>query len=106
MSPDPVRVTAWVSFGHHGKSHYRIWMRQTPFGFYQAHEWRDDDGSTSLDGWIPTSARQFPANTTVAADPTPSTTDALRAALEQIASGHNDPRSLARETLDRLKDAA
>ena len=48
-----IRHTNWVPFGHHGYSHYRIWQEFNGRDWFQRHEWKRDDGSLSLDDWIP-----------------------------------------------------
>lgn len=47
------RVTPWVGFGFHGLSHYRIWKLFDGFRWFDAHEWRREDGSTEMTGWLP-----------------------------------------------------
>lgn len=92
------RVTPWAPFGHYGFSHVRIWAKSTEFGMWQRHEWQRDDGSTSLDRWIPSSGRSWPYGAALATSE-PSDFETLVAVLGRIAQGHNDPRSLAAETL-------
>lgn len=50
-----MEATDWISFGHHGFSHYRIWTRPNGAGAWQQrHEWKRDDGSIRMDDWITT----------------------------------------------------
>jgi hypothetical protein len=96
------RVTPWSSFPHYDLSRVRVWQRRTPFGFFQRHEWESADGSVKVDDWIPTPSRRFDPR----AAPCKNPHDPLALlidALEQIAKGHNDARTLARETLNALK---
>ena len=57
------RRTDWIAFDHYGYSHYRIWKRVTQFGWEQRHEWKRDDGSVRMEGWI-RSAAGVPADFT------------------------------------------
>jgi hypothetical protein len=95
---DEVRVTSWVAFEGHLVDSYRIWQRLTPFGMFQAHEWRRrGDGNTYRERWIPSAGRSWAKGSAAVADPDPCP---LRAALQLIADGHNDPRAVARQALD------
>jgi hypothetical protein len=93
---DEIRVTPWFTWPD-GSLINRIWQRKTPWGMWQAHEWKRPDGSIWREAWIPSAPRSdWCRNANPAEDPDP---DPLRAALRQIADGHNDPRRLAREVL-------
>lgn len=94
---DEVRVTPWREFDGHIHDRVRIWERSTPFGMFQAHEWRNrETGEVRRDPWIPAAGRRWAVGAQPAADPDP---DPLRAALEAIRDGHNDPRALAQQVL-------
>ena len=43
---------------------YRIWLRETPFGWFQRHEWqRPEQNTTLIEDWIPSGRkRQIPAH--------------------------------------------
>ena len=90
-------VTDWKTLRSHfaGAKCYRIWIRKTPWGNFQRHEWKggDDEPSWSED-WIRATRSPLGANFS----PVPGE-DAVFKALREIAEGHNDPRALARETL-------
>jgi len=98
------RVTPWSSFPHHGNARVRIWIRRTPFGFFQRHEWEREDGSIWFENWIVHPGRRFPERAAPADHP-PTGLDLAVQALEAIEAGHNDARGLARETLAAIKDA-
>lgn len=53
------RRSEWSTFGHYGFAAYRIWMTWTEHGMRQRHEWKRDDGSISLDGWIASPRKDF-----------------------------------------------
>jgi hypothetical protein len=95
------RVTPWLAFGHYGLTHCRIWNRQTPFGMFQAHEWKREDGSTFMEKWI-TGPRGWSKAAEPSSEAPPSEAEALLSTLRDIAHGHNDPRNLAIETLKAL----
>jgi hypothetical protein len=99
------RVTPWSSFPHYGCVRVRVWQRLTPFGFFQRHEWERKDGSVIADEWIPAPTRRFDARATPADDPH-DPASALVDALRRIAAGHNDPRTLAAETLSLIGSPA
>lgn len=92
------RVTPWAPYPHYGVREVRIWAKRTPFGMWQRHEWRREDGTISMDRWIPYSGRSWP-HEAASATGEPTDFETLVAALLRIAGGHNDPRELARETL-------
>lgn len=96
------RVTPWSPFPYYDLARVRVWIRRTPFGFFQRHEWEALDGTTRLDAWIIRPGRQFPA-TAEAAESPPGDLDLMLAALEAIAAGHNDARGLALETLEKIR---
>lgn len=97
------RVGPWRPFPHYGLSEVRVWERQTPFGFFQCHEWRGHDGQNRVDDWIPAAGRrQFSNLSQPTAETLPSEPDLMLAALIAIASGHNDARGLAVETLQAI----
>lgn len=100
--PHEDRVTPWRAFdGFGGVVAVRIWNRLTPFGMFQRHEWRCQDDRTRLDTWIPAAGRSWAkAAAPVGAPVDPA--ELLAEALNQIADGHNDPRTLAREVLNKL----
>lgn len=93
-------ATPWteVDWPDRNVTAYRIWLRQTPFGVFQRHEWRRRDGSADRDDWIASAGLAIPPHC-IAIEPDEPSADAMRQALEQIADGHNDPRALARQTL-------
>lgn len=95
------KVTPWAQFNHYGLTHARIWTKKTPFGLWQRHEWRREDGSTSAEPWTPTGAKDHPAHA-LPATPKPTDSETMIHTLERIAAGHNDPRSLALETLAQI----
>lgn len=105
LVPHEERVTPWAAFGHHGYARVRIWQRLTPFGMYQRHEWERDDGTRYAEKWI-AGGRSWAVGATQSDETITSETELLLEAVRQIAAGHNDPRSLAAETLAAIKDAA
>jgi hypothetical protein len=106
LVPHEERVAPWADFGHYGFARYRVWQRLTPFGMYQRHEWERADGSRSADKWILASGRAWLPEARASDETLPSETDLLLEAVNRIADGHNNPRALAIETLERIKDAA
>lgn len=105
LVPHEERVTPWRSLGHYGLARVRIWQRLTPFGMFQRHEWERDDGTRTADKWI-VSGNSWAVGAQPTTESLPSETDLLLAAVRQIAQGHNDPRSLAIETLEAIGNAA
>lgn len=106
LVPHEERVGPWRPFPYHGWSDVRVWERRTPFGFFQRHEWRGE-GKKQIDDWIPAvGRRQFNAMSQRTSETLPSELDLLLEAVRRIAAGHNDPRTLATETLAAIKDAA
>jgi hypothetical protein len=50
-----IRVTPWrltEDFREYGLDGYRIWTKETAFGFFQRHEWQRQDGGFDLEDWI------------------------------------------------------
>lgn len=45
------RRTDWLTID--GLAPYRIWTQFDGLRFFQRHEWRNADGSTEIEGWIP-----------------------------------------------------
>lgn len=41
---------------------YRIWMQTDGRRFWQRHEWKNRDGSISLDDWINCPSSSFPSH--------------------------------------------
>lgn len=103
LAPHEERVTAWVPFGHHGVARVRIWQRQTPFGMFQRHEWERDNGERWADKWI-VGGRSWAQGSSQSDECLPSEAELLLAAVRRIAEGHNDPRTLAVETLHLIGD--
>lgn len=91
------RVTPWRAFGGASATAVRIWIRRTPFGFFQRHEWRRPDDSEWREAWIPSLWRDWPASAAPVAAHDPA--DVMREALGKIAAGHNDARRLAADAL-------
>lgn len=105
--PHEDRTTSWRPFIYDdrpGIEAVRIWIRKTPFGFFQRHEWRRPDGTSTCEAWIASGGREWPPTATE----TPAAEDDgadLVAALAMIADGHNDARGLARATLAAFQQA-
>lgn len=110
MNRPPVerRVTPWkpLWFESAHYTHVRIWQEFDGVRWWQMHEWRNLDGSTSADGWI-IGSRGWSPTATPATEPAPGDPPALTA--EQIAylierlGGVNDPVGIgAREVLERM----
>ena len=99
------RVTPWraVWWDDTRLAAVRIWDRLTPFGMFQRHEWRYHDGREWAEEWIPTARKRWAHNAEPVAQP--AMTNDVIAALQSIASGHNDPRSLALDTLAKINPA-
>lgn len=95
-------VTQWAPYPHYGILEVRIWQRVTPFGIFQRHEWRREDGTTQMDRWISSPAKRISVGMSRAAWDEPPPAESIEAALQMIADGHNDPRTLAREVLERI----
>jgi hypothetical protein len=97
--------TPWTSPPTWDGLSYRIWMRKTPFGIFQRHEWRKADGRESIDGWIPSYGRKLP---TSGYEPVEGVVDVadLVAALERIAAGDNDARATAAAVLAAWRETA
>lgn len=91
-------VTEWRPFDGFNVIAVRIWFRETMFGLYQRHEWQQKDGSFWKDDWIKSTGKKAPPTSKPIGF-----NDPLVEALEKIAEGHNDPRSLARETLKEMR---
>lgn len=106
LVPHEERVGSWRAFGHHGYARVRIWQRLTPFGMYQRHEWERDTGEREAERWILSSGRSWLPDAHQTDETLPSETELLLDAVRRIAVGHNDPRTLATETLAAIKDAA
>lgn len=104
LVPHEERVQPWRRFGHYGYARVRIWQRLTPFGMYQRHEWETDAGERAADGWIPVPGKQWLPDAARTDETLPSETDLLLEAVRRIANGHNDPRSLAVETLQSISE--
>ena len=106
LVPHEDRATPWkpVWWVDERLAAVRIWCRKTPFGMFQRHEWRHHDGSERAEDWIPSAGNSWAHGSEPARAPDPF--DDVLAALQRIADGHNDPRSLAQETLAKLKAAA
>lgn len=107
--PHEDRATGWkpLWFDSPRYDGVRIWMRRTPFGYFQRHEWRLLDGSTHFDPWIPSYAKPstpWPAGYQRLSQPAEDDESALVLALRAIAEGHNDPRTLAADTLSALRN--
>lgn len=102
------RTTKWTPLWFDSPRYdgVRIWLRKTPFGYFQRHEWRLLDGSTHLDAWIPSCAKPsapWPSNYQRPPEPAEDDESTLVLALQAIAEGHNDPRTLAANTLSALR---
>lgn len=106
LVPHEERVGPWSPFGNYGFSRVRVWQRLTPFGMYQRHEWERDDGEREADRWILAAGRRWIEGAAQTAETLPSETDLLLFAIRRIASGHNDPRALALETLSQIGSPA
>lgn len=106
LVPHEERVGSWRPFGNYGFTRVRVWQRLTPFGMYQRHEWERDDGERTADKWILAGGRAWLPDARQTDETLPSETDLAIAALQRIADGHNDSRTLAAETLTLIGKAA
>lgn len=74
MEEQIFRQKTWSDYRFHGNVAYRIWIKKTPHGNFQRHEWRRVDEVDVLENWIPTAAEpdpRFEQVATVALHPIP-----------------------------------
>lgn len=58
----PTHSTDWSKPGDfYGMTQYRIEFTRTDHGLYQRHVWRNDEGETEIQDWIP-SLPSLPSN--------------------------------------------
>lgn len=83
----------WRPFNHYGLTHYRIWFKETEFGVFQRHEWKNEDGAARLEDWV-----KSPLHPSTLPAPFENVTVQRPALYEPAIDGPipNDPKKLSR----------